>query len=139
MPWHDPHLLGTMAADVGPSLWAGLCALFMGHIRPSGHRFVPQSFVLGFTAPRLLKLMEEKKTGSSWTLSWVQTFWPIVAALLGGAWAMNVKLEGVRSDIAIFRAEISGRQSTQALLDQQQTAAIEALRQEIRETKGSRK
>jgi hypothetical protein len=95
--------------------------------------------VLGFPGTRLLKLMEEKKTGSGWALAWVQTFWPIVAAIAAGAWAMNMGLQGVRSDIAVLRAENSGRQSTQALLDQQQTAAIEALRVDIHEMKGSRK
>ena len=139
MPWRDPHLLGTMAADAGPGLWASLCAFAVGSVRPSGYRIWPQSFVLGFPGTRLLKLMEEKKTGSGWALAWVQTFWPIVAAIAAGAWAMNMGLQGVRSDIAVLRAENSGRQSTQALLDQQQTAAIEALRVDIHEMKGSRK
>ncbi len=139
MPWHDPHLLGTMAADAGPSLWASLCAIALGQVRPSGYRIWPQSFVLWFSGPRLLKLMEEKKTGSSWALSWIQTFWPIVAAIAYGVWTQTTGLQGVRSDIAVLRAENSGRQSTQALLDQQQTAAIEALRVEIRDMKGARK
>ena len=139
MPWHDSHLLGTMAADVGPGLWASFCAVVLGQIQPSGYRIRPQSFVLGFNAPRLLKLMEEKKTGSSWALSWIQTFWPVIAALAGGALAMNNTMQAIRGDIAVLRTEISGRQSTQALLDTQQTAAIEALRVEIHELKGGRK
>ena len=139
MPWHDPHLLGTMAADVGPGLWTSLCALVLGQVQPSGYRIRPQSFVLWFSGPRILKLMEEKKTGSSWALSWIQTFWPVIAALAGGALAMNNTMQAIRCDIAVLRTEFSGKQSTQELLDKQQTAAIEALRIEIHELKGSRK